>query len=112
MSIFIDPADPLRDAIIAAGVTLLAIAALFQLVDAAQVMTIGLLRGVQDTTVPLVIAIVSYWVLGIPAGWFLAFPAGMGAPGIWLGMVVGLGVAAAALTLRFWWGTGRLRDAG
>jgi len=110
MSIFVDPADPLRDAIIAAGVTLLAIAALFQLVDAAQVMTIGLLRGVQDTTVPLIIAIVSYWVLGIPAGWLLAFPAGMGAPGIWLGMVVGLGAAAVALSVRFWWGTGRLRE--
>jgi Na+-driven multidrug efflux pump len=108
VGVFINPSDPQRDAILAAGVALLAIAALFQVVDAAQVMTIGLLRGVQDTTVPLVIACVSYWVLGLPAGYLLGFAAGLGGPGIWLGMVIGLGAAAVALSARFWWGSARL----
>ncbi|SLN47604.1 MATE family efflux transporter [Roseisalinus antarcticus] len=108
MELFVDPADPARDAIVAAGVTLLAIAALFQVVDAAQVMTIGLLRGVQDTAVPLLIATVSYYMLGLPAGYVFGFVFGLGGPGVWLGMVVGLGAAGIMLSLRFWLWTGRL----
>ncbi|MBA4352821.1 MAG: MATE family efflux transporter, partial [Rhodobacter sp.] len=48
------------------------------------------------------LAAFSYWVIGIPASYVLAFPLGMGAVGLWLGLVVGLMVAAAALMLRFW----------
>jgi MATE family multidrug resistance protein len=50
----------------------------------------------------MVLAAFSYWVIGIPASYVLAFPLGMGAVGLWLGLVVGLMVAAAALMLRFW----------
>lgn len=108
VGLFIDPDDPLRDAILGVGVTLVMIAALFQIVDAAQVLMIGLLRGVQDTGVPLAIAAVSYWVLGLPSGYLLAFPLGLGAVGIWYGMMIGLGAAAIMLSVRFWLGTGRL----
>ena len=62
IGLFVDPADPERPAILAVGATLLAMAALFQLVDSGQVMALGMLRGVQDTRVPMVMAIVSYWV--------------------------------------------------
>lgn len=67
-----------------------------------QVIALGLLRGVQDTKVPMVLAAISYWLIGIPVSYVLAFPLGMGAVGLWLGLVVGLTVAAAALMLRFW----------
>lgn len=102
LRLFLDPADPHLGQIVAFGTVLLAMAALFQVADAMQVMALGLLRGVQDTRVPLVMAVVSYWVIGIPASWALAFPLGFGGPGLWMGLVIGLTVAAVLLMLRFW----------
>lgn len=104
VSLFVDPTDPLRPALLAIGSVLLAYAALFQLFDAGQVMALGLLRGVQDTRVPMVIAAGSYWGVGLPAAWALGFPAGLGGPGIWLGLTLGLVVAAGLLNWRFWTG--------
>lgn len=102
VSIFLDEAKPESAAILGVGVSLLTMAALFQMADAAQVMALGLLRGVQDTKVPMVIAIVSYWAVGMPAAYGLAFGAGLGADGLWLGLVAGLTVAAGLLMWRFW----------
>ncbi|MCB5408416.1 MATE family efflux transporter [Pseudogemmobacter faecipullorum] len=84
------------------GAVLLGYAALFQLADAMQVMALGLLRGIQDTKVPMVLAAVSYWLIGVPASYVLAFPLGWGGPGLWLGLVVGLFAAGLSLMLRFW----------
>jgi MATE family multidrug resistance protein len=100
--LFLDPADPARDAVIAIGTGLLAAAALFQLVDAAQVMALGLLRGVQDTRVPMVIAALSYWAVGVPASYVLGFTLGLGGPGIWLGLAIGLALAGVFMLWRFW----------
>ena len=108
IGLFLDPADPNRAAVIAAGVTLVALAALFQTADAAQVMALGLLRGVQDTKRPMVYAAVSYWAVGMPCSYLLGFPLGFGAPGVWMGLVVGLTVAAILLMHRFWTGAGRV----
>jgi MATE family multidrug resistance protein len=94
--LFVAADDIARPEIIAAGTTLLAVAALFQFADAGQVLTLGLLRGVQDTRVPMVMAAVSYWGIGIPTGYALGFPMGYGGPGIWVGLVVGLAVAFGA----------------
>ncbi len=102
LSLFIDPADPARDAVVAIGISLLAAAAVFQLVDAAQVMALGLLRGVQDTRAPMIIAIISYWVVGLPVSYALGFPLGLGGVGIWLGLTVGLALAAVLMMARFW----------
>lgn len=98
---FLDPMDPARDAVLATGVVLLAAAALFQLVDAAQVMALGLLRGVQDTRVPMMIAALAYWVIGLPVSYVLGFGLGLGGVGVWLGLAAGLAVAAALLIWRF-----------
>jgi MATE family multidrug resistance protein len=102
VSAFIDPAEPTREGLIAVGVGLLAMAALFQLVDAAQVMALGLLRGVQDTAVPFGMAVISYWVVGMPSSYLLGFTFGFGAVGVWLGLVIGLSVASLLLMVRFW----------
>ena len=102
VGLFLDADDPEAPAIVAIGVGLLAVAALFQLADGAQVVALGLLRGVQDTRVPMVLATISYWVIGIPVAWALGFPAGLGGVGIWLGLVVGLALAALTLSVRFW----------
>nr|WP_227445977.1 MATE family efflux transporter [Cognatishimia sp. F0-27] len=102
MGLFIDPDDPDREAILAVGRGLLAMAALFQLVDAAQVVHIGLLRGLQDTRVPMVLAALAYWGLGMPAAYLLGFPLGMEGVGVWFGLSLGLAVAALLLGWRFW----------
>ncbi len=107
--LFLDANDPAVPEIVAVGVVLLALAALFQTADAAQVVALGLLRGVQDTRVPMMIAAVSYWLIGIPASYVIGFRMGGGAPGIWAGLVVGLACAALMLMARFWTGPARAR---
>jgi len=99
---FMDPDEPQRDAVLTLGIVLLMLSALFQFVDALQAMVLGLLRGVQDTRMPMVLACVSYWVIGIPISYVMAFVLGWGAEGLWLGLTVGLGAAAVLLSLRFW----------
>lgn len=99
---FLSPDDPERALIVPLGATLLMVAALFQLADGGQAMAMGLLRGIQDTKMPLVIAAVSYWLIGIPLSYALAFLAGFEGVGLWFGMVAGLSVAALALLVRFW----------
>ncbi|WP_300032086.1 MATE family efflux transporter [uncultured Roseobacter sp.] len=102
VSLFMQRDEPQRDAILLIGTGLLIMAALFQLVDGAQVIALGLLRGVQDTRVPMIYAAVSYWVLGIPCSYLFGFVLGMEGIGVWLGLVVGLGMAAVLLSVRFW----------
>ncbi|WP_138469036.1 MATE family efflux transporter [Poseidonocella sp. HB161398] len=99
---FLDPADPLRDAVLATGTGLVVMAALFQFADGAQVVMISLLRGVQDTRVPMWLAAVSYWGIGAPLGFVLGFPAGFGAVGVWVGLAGGLSCAAVLLGQRLW----------
>ncbi len=101
VSAFIDPDEPARATIVETGVTLLAIAAVFQLVDAGQVIVLGLLRGVQDTRVPMWMAAVSYWLVGLPVAYVLGFGLDWGGVGVWAGLVVGLAAACLSLGVRF-----------
>ncbi|WP_255009792.1 MATE family efflux transporter [Roseovarius sp. M141] len=109
---FLSPTEPDRAAVMAVGAGLLAAAAVFQLADAGQVMALGLLRGVRDTRVPMIIAGISYWVIGIPASYILGFPLGLGGVGIWIGLAIGLTVASTLLAVRFWRWTGRWKVDG
>ena len=102
IALFLDETKPESAAIIAFGVQLLAVAALFQLTDAMQVMALGLLRGIRDTRVPMIAAAVSYWLIGIPVAYVLAFGFGWGGVGLWLGLVAGLLAAAVSMMWRFW----------
>ncbi|GGL63553.1 MATE family efflux transporter [Wenxinia marina] len=102
VALFVDPAEPTRAQLIAIGGTLVLMAALFQFVDAGQIIALSLLRGVQDTAVPMWLAVVSYWLIGLPASYLFGFVFGMGAVGIWLGLTFGLGTAAATMMVRFW----------
>jgi len=98
---FLDPQDPLAADILRIGTILLMLAALFQFVDAAQVVALSLLRGLQDTKVPMWIAAISYWLIGLPISYVLGFWLGFQEAGIWMGLVVGLGSAAVLLWWRF-----------
>jgi multidrug resistance protein, MATE family len=98
---FLDPelsgnAEALRLAI-----SFLIIAAVFQIVDGAQVVGTGMLRGLQDTTWPMLFAAFGYWVVGIGFGCWLAFYRGYDGVGIWIGLALGLGIVAALVLSRW-----------
>ncbi len=88
------------DVIVIAG-PLIVIAGLFQLSDGMQVVCIGALRGLQDVKVPSVLIFVSYWIIGLPLGYWLGFHKGMGPVGIWTGLLIGLTLTASAMLWRF-----------
>ena len=102
VALFLDPTDPESDAVLRLGTRLLMVAALFQLADGGQVLALGLLRGVQDTRVPMLIAVIAYWPLGLGTSYVLGFLLGLGAIGVWSGLVIGLGTAALLMMARFW----------
>lgn len=92
--------------VIGVAVNLLFLAAVFQLSDGLQVAAAGALRGLKDTRLPMILTAVAYWVVGLPVGWWLAFrgvPGSppLGAPGLWIGLIAGLTVAAVLLVGRF-----------
>ena len=83
---------------------LLLIAALFGISDALQVTAAGALRGYKDTSIPLLIVFIAYWIIGLPLGYILGLtdliiPA-LGAAGFWYGLVIGLSVSALLLLIR------------
>ncbi|HEX3126639.1 MAG TPA: MATE family efflux transporter [Thermoanaerobaculia bacterium] len=87
-------------ATIAMAMILLPVAAMFQVFDGLQVVSVGVLRGAADTAVPAVLAFLGFWAVGLPSGWFLGFRMHFGAPGIWWGLTLGLAAVAALLLLR------------
>ena len=90
------------DAVVAQiAAQLFLVVAIFQVVDAIQVMAAGLLRGLSDATVPMLISLGGYWIIGLPFGYVAAFRWGWGALGIWIGLAIALACAAGALLLRF-----------
>lgn len=78
----------------------LPIAAGFQLFDGTQVVSFGVLRGLGDTRFPVLFNVLGYWVVGLPVGAALAFSAGWGLPGLWVGLTIGLGIVAVLLLAR------------
>ena len=86
---------------VAQASTLLLIAALFQVSDGLQVVGLGALRGLEDVKVPSVVALLAYWAVALPLGYFLGFKLHLGAPGVWTGLLVGLSIVAGVLLLRF-----------
>jgi MATE family multidrug resistance protein len=86
--------------VVALAVALLPIAGIFQVFDGLQVVASSSLRGVGDTRAPMLVNLLGFWGLGLPVGVALAFPLGMGPPGVWWGLALGLGVVAWLLLLR------------
>ena len=97
--------------VIATTSTLLVFAALYQLSDGIQNVSIGVLRGIQDVKIIMPIALVSYWLLNLPVGYLLGFTLGMGPSGLYLGFAVGLSTAAVLLIRRIRRSVGKLRAA-
>lgn len=108
IGLFLDVADSANRPIIELAVSLLAIAAWFELFDGLQTIAMGAIRGLKDAKTTLIVGLICYWGIGAPAAWLLAFPLGWGAQGVWWGLAIGLATAALGLTLSFEWKTARL----
>ena len=80
---------------------LLLFAAVFQISDSTQAIGAGLLRGIKDVKTPTVLIAISYWVIGIPVGYFCGEYLGFGAAGMWFGLILGLTFSSIFLTTRF-----------
>lgn len=87
--------------IIEQAASMLVLAAVFQFSDGLQVVFQGLLQGVGDVKIPSFIAIISYWAIGLPLGYWFAFNYGMSAQGIWVGLAIGLTFSAILQILRY-----------
>ncbi|MGN7160915.1 MATE family efflux transporter [Sphingomonas sp. SAFR-052] len=101
LSVYIDASAPANASMVALALQYLAIAAIFQLADGAQAVAAGVLRGVQDTRVPMVIAFVGYWGIGFTASVALGFWTDLAGVGVWIGLALGL-LAVALLLVDRW----------
>lgn len=88
-------------AVIAVAAQLFIMAGLYQLSDGLQVISLGILRGMQDVRITMIYAFLSYIVINLPVGYLCAFTLGMGPRGLWIGFIVGLSTAAVLLNRRF-----------
>lgn len=101
IGVFLDAGKPANQDVIRLAISFLAVAALFQVFDGAQVIAAGMLRGLYDTRVPMIYAAIGYWLIGLSAGVTLAFPMELEGTGIWLGLAAGL-AAVSILMIRRW----------
>ena len=99
--LFLEAKGPESARVLDLAVSFLSVAALFQLFDGAQVIGSAMLRGLQDTRVPMIFAAFGYWVAGLGTGYLLAFRVGLQGLGIWIGFALGLGVVAALMLSRW-----------
>ena len=83
------------------AVSLLFMAAIFQISDGLQVGGFGALRGLKDTRIPMVVNFISYWLIGFPVGYYLGIIKNVGPEGLWIGLICGLTVAAVLHNYRF-----------
>src|SRR5689334_18625521 len=86
--------------VIALAALLLPLAGVFAVFDGLQVVAIGLLRGLGDTRMPLIVNVIGFWCIGMPVSLWLGFGLRFGAVGLWWGLVVGLVMVATFLLLR------------
>ncbi|ARS27976.1 MATE family efflux transporter [Sphingomonas sp. KC8] len=98
---FIDSTNPANAEVVQLAVSFLMWAALFQIVDGAQAVGAGMLRGLHDTTVPMLFAGVGYWLIGLAVGAWFAFRAGWAGVGIWAGLALGLAIVSVLMTGRW-----------
>ncbi len=101
LGLYVDVSDPANAQLIALSVQFLAVAALFQMFDGIQAVGAGALRGLQDTRMPMTIAVFGYWLPGFGLSLGLGLFTPLGGLGVWIGLAVGL-VVVAALLLHRW----------
>lgn len=103
VGLFLDHDDPAFAQVIALAVSLLAVAAWFELFDGVQTIAMGCIRGLKDAKTTFLVGLGCYWLIGAPAAWWMAFHLAWGPTGVWWGLALGLACAAVSLTLAFEW---------
>ena len=98
---FLNDEETDKSAVVDFAIPLLLMAAAFQVFDSIQITSTRNLLGLKDVQIPMIIAAISYWPIGLAAAYVLAFPLGYGGTGVWGGLVIGLAVASVSLTWRF-----------
>lgn len=101
VGLFLNSGIAENQAPLALAASFLIVAGLFQLFDGAQVTMGAALRGMSDTNMPLIIALVGYWAVGFPVAWYLGFHSPLRGTGVWFGLMAGLGAVAIVLTIRW-----------
>lgn len=101
VTVFLDPHVEANANSLALAASFLMVAGVFQLVDGAQVVAAHSLRGLSDTKVPMLLAIVGYWMVGLPVAYVLGFVADWKGVGIWIGLASGLAFVSVVLVTRF-----------
>lgn len=101
VGVFIPLDNSANDVVVDLAVSFLFCAAVFQIVDGAQVVCAGMLRGLQDTMMPMVFAGLGYWGFGMPISLLLAFAAGLQGFGVWIGLAAGLAIVALMMMARW-----------
>jgi MATE family multidrug resistance protein len=107
VQLYVDPAAAKNAVMVGYAVQFLAVAAAFQLFDGLQAVLAGALRGLQDTRVPMLLALTGYWLVGFGTSALLGFATPLAGLGVWLGLAVGL-VVVSLLLLHRWQARARL----
>lgn len=101
LSIYVDVDAARNAALVGFAMQFLVVAAAFQLFDGAQAVAAGVLRGLQDTRIPMIIAVCGYWIAGYGTAIYLGFWTPLRGVGVWIGLAVGLVVVSAVLLTRW-----------
>jgi MATE family multidrug resistance protein len=101
LSIYVDVSHAENAAMVALAGQFLLVAAVFQLADGLQAVAAGMLRGLQDTRVPMAIAVFGYWAIGFATAFVLGFHTRLAGQGVWIGLACGLFVVAVLLLWRW-----------
>jgi MATE family multidrug resistance protein len=107
VQLYVDPAAAKNAVMVGYAMQFLAVAAAFQLFDGLQAVLAGALRGLQDTRVPMLLALTGYWLVGFGTSALLGFATPLAGLGVWLGLAVGL-VVVSLLLLHRWQARARL----
>jgi len=112
IDIYLNHDDPLRDEVFALALPMVFIVALFQIPDGLQGIASSILRGLNDTRIPALLAISSFWLFGVGGGAFIGIILGYGPVGVWSGLLLGLSVATFVLLWRMLRALSRMERGG
>ena len=102
IGLYLDLNDPANANVLSIGISLLTVAAFGQVLDGIQRTANGVLQGLQDTRIPMLLGTFSYWGIGLTTSYFLGFHTNLAGTGVWIGSYIGIATAAIAFTWRFW----------
>ena len=101
IKLFLDDSSKDSDQVLKFALTFLIFGLIFHICDCGQILLIGLLRGLSDTSIPFYICLVSYWVFAVPMSYLLSVYSSLGGTGIWIGLGIGMAICFFSLLIRF-----------